>query len=234
MNMGKIGLLSLSLMLSSLSYSELVEVYTWKAFPGKTNEMVSLFSEAKAIHEKHGASISIVAQGTGSTQEIDYVMRWDSPQDWGSSLDKMAAATAGKEWQEFMAKANANPLGEMVASNAGANMDVSKTASDFDGNFVYGVWVWKPAPGRTAEMIQSAMESEKIHEELGAQVEIYQENVGGTGMMHYVMMWKNHSDWADSVVKMNASKKWAEYLAEQDPNVSTLMASHRGQTLVAQ
>ena len=83
-------------------------------------------------------------------------------------------------------------------------------------------------------MIQSAMESEKIHEELGAQVEIYQENVGGTGMMHYVMMWKNHSDWADSVVKMNESKKWAEYLAERDPNMSTLMASHRGQTLVAQ
>ena len=66
-------------------------------------------------------------------------------------------------------------------------------------------WVWKVAPGRTADFVQSAMESKKFHESIGARIEVYSENVGGTGNMHYVMIWDSYSDWADSKDKMASS-----------------------------
>ena len=234
MTLSKSVVMGLLIGFSSSVFSEIIEVYTWKAFPGKNAEMIALFSEAKALHGETGASVSIVQQMTGSTQEIDYVMRWDNPVEWGKSMDKNNELQASAKWQSFFAKASANPVGEMVASNSGANLDFSKAASDFDGSYVYGVWVWDVAPGRNAEFIESAMESKKIHESMGARVEVYQENVGGTGLMHYVMMWETYSDWSESVVKMGSSEAWSKYLAESDPSLSTLVAPHRGQTIVSQ
>lgn len=219
---------------STLSFAEVIEVYTWKAFPGKGAEMISTFTEAKGIHEEAGASVAIIQRMTGSTQEVDYVMRWDNASAWGASMDAANSPKMAAKWQSFLAKANLDPSGEMVGSVSGINLDSSKKASDFDGSPVYGAWVWKVSPEKSADFIKRLMKSKEIHESMGARVEVYAENVGGTGNMHYVMMWDNYSDWAESVNKMSSSKEWAAQQASRDSSVATLVASHRGQTIVPQ
>ena len=42
---------------TSSAYAEVIENYTWKAYPGKGAEMLASFVEAKAIHEDMGASV---------------------------------------------------------------------------------------------------------------------------------------------------------------------------------
>ena len=219
---------------NALSFAEMVEVYTWKAFPGKGAEMINTFTEAKGIHEEAGASVAIVQRMTGSTQEVDYVMRWDDATAWGASMDAANSPKMAAKWQSFLAKASLNPSGEMVGSVSGTNLDSSKKASDFDGSLVYGAWVWKVAPEKRADFVERVMTSKKIHESLGARVEVYAESVGGTGNMHYVMFWDSYSDWAESVDKMSSSKEWAAQQANRDSSVATLIASHRGQTVVPQ
>ena len=153
---------------SALSFAEMVEVYTWKAFPGKGAEMINTFTEAKGIHEEAGASVAIIQRMTGSTQEVDYVMRWDDATAWGASMDAANSPKMAAKWQSFLAKANLNPSGEMVRSVSGTNLDSSKKASDFDGSLVYGAWVWKVAPEKRADFVARVMTSKKIHESLGA------------------------------------------------------------------
>ena len=47
-------LLSLIIAFSTSSFSEVAEVYQWKAFPGKSMEMMESMLKAAEIHEKQG------------------------------------------------------------------------------------------------------------------------------------------------------------------------------------
>ena len=90
--MKKIKLIATLIILSipAVSYSEVVEVFTWKANPGKDTQMVQAFREAAVIHEKEGAVVSMEAMNVGGTQgTYQYVMRWDNPVEWGISKDKI-------------------------------------------------------------------------------------------------------------------------------------------------
>ena len=52
MTLSKSVVMGLLIGFSSSVFSEIIEVYTWKAFPGKNAEMIALFSEAKSLHEE--------------------------------------------------------------------------------------------------------------------------------------------------------------------------------------
>ena len=220
---------------TSSAYAEVIENYTWKAYPGKGAEMLASFVEAKAIHEDMGASVSITGHGTGSTNQlVDYTMRWDNLADWGKSLDMGRSPEGSARFQKFMTK-YAEPLGEMVSSTGGGNADLTKTSDDFDGSYVYAVFVWEPNEGKQAEFLQSALAAEKLHESLGARVEVYMEQFGTPGRLHYVMMYEDYASWAQSTMEMGQSKEWAEMQASNAAgNAGTLVSSMRGQTLVAQ
>ena len=58
---------------TALTYSDVAEVYQWKAFPGKSAEMMESMAKAAAIHTKQGAHVSIDAHNVGSTQLVNYV-----------------------------------------------------------------------------------------------------------------------------------------------------------------
>ncbi len=91
---------------SALSFAEMIEVYTWKAFPGKSAEMINTFTKAKGIHEEAAASVEIIQRMTGSTQEVDYVMRSDDATAWGASMDPANSPNMDAQWQSFLAKGN--------------------------------------------------------------------------------------------------------------------------------
>ena len=158
-------LLTTILSFTAFTYSDVAEVYQWKAFPGKSAEMMESMERAAEIHRKQGAHVSIDAHNVGSTQLVNYVLRWDDGASYAATKD---AQTNSEEWVEFWAESSANPSGEMMASFQGANIDQSVMASDFDGSYVYSVAVWEVQPGKALELIQRFQTAEKILEDAGA------------------------------------------------------------------
>ena len=212
--------------------AELVESFTWKAFPGKSTQMLQNFAEAKGLHEAMGAQVSIGQRWVGGTQEVDYTIRFDDMAGWAKFWDASPQNPKEAEaFYAFMARTSSDPVGEMVSSIAGSNADLSKKAADFEGQYVYTVKIWDPAPGKSQYLMERFLVGKKIHEKLGARVEIYMEGIGGTGRGHYVMMWESHAQMAETFMKMAQSAEWGAMLAENDPDAFSMVASYRGQTI---
>ena len=95
----KLLLLALTIVFSTASFTDVAEVYTWKAFPGKGVDMMQSMTKAAAIHESQGAKVSINAHNVGSTQLYDYVLRWDDSASYAQSKDLQASSP---EWVEFL------------------------------------------------------------------------------------------------------------------------------------
>ena len=163
--MNKSFLLSLILVISSNSFAEIVEVYRWKPFPGKSAQLLSDMQEAAQIHSDMGISVQINQLGIGSTQNIDYVMRFDDIEAWGNLKDMNAVSD---DWSSFYSQVAANPGGELVESINGINTDTSVMADDFENEKVFSVFVWDPAPGRSHDLAQGFETAARIHEALGA------------------------------------------------------------------
>jgi hypothetical protein len=223
-------LLTTILSFTAFTYSDVAEVYQWKAFPGKSAEMMESMERAAEIHRKQGAHVSIDAHNVGSTQLVNYVLRWDDGASYAATKD---AQTSSEEWVEFWAESSANPSGEMMASFQGANIDQSVMASDFDGSYVYSVAVWEVQPGKALELIQRFQTAEKILEDAGARVEIYQGGWGSVNEFHYVLMYENWAALNESFTKMGPGSDWAEYMASsaQQEIISTQTAFFTAQTL---
>ena len=220
--------ISLILTISSMSYAEIVEVYTWKSFPGKGQQMLNNMEEAAEIQSSLGASVSINVLNVGSANEVDYVIRVDDMQSWGAIKDKL---TTSPEWLRFWTKISRTPTGELQSSLTGINLDASKKAADFNGNYVYGVWIWDPATGRDAEVAQNLVRGRQIDESLGARVEVYSEGVGGTGNYYYVMLFDSWSAMANAFTNMGTSTERAEFVSGIDPASMTLVRSFTGATV---
>jgi len=75
-----------------------------------------------------------------------------------------------------------------------------------------GVTIWKPYPGKSAQMVEQAMAAKAIQEKLGATVTIAMEN---TGRMHYAVAgFETWQEWAKWVAKLQASEEWTSWQAK--------------------
>ena len=215
---------------STITFSDVVEVYTWKAKPGKDAELIQLFRDAAVIHENEGAIVAMEAMNVGDTMgTYQYVMRWDNLVDWGISKDKLNTSA---EWAALGEKYTPGELGEMTSSLSGVNLDSSVKASDFSDPFVYSVQVWDPTPGKIQELISNFMMAKSMIEATGARVEIYSEGTGGNGKFHYVLLHENWTKMGEVYAALGSSEEW---LAFQDStaqgNAATLVSSHSGQVI---
>jgi hypothetical protein len=228
--MKKIQILLITIMFSIAPsvYSEILEVYNWKANPGQVQKMLTNMNESAQIHRDLGAQVTINILDVGSENQIDYVVRFDDIIQWGAFKDKLVT---DKKWNALWTKVSKKPTGELQMSLVGINTDSTVKASDFNKPFVYGVWVWDPAPGRTADLMEIQQKYKKIHESLGARVEIYSEGPGGTGSFHYCILFDTWSDWADWTVKAGSSTELAELNSQNDPTGATLVRSFSGRTV---
>ena len=228
--MKKIQILLIALMVSAapVAFAEILEVYNWKANPGQAQKMLTNMNESAKVHRALGAQVTINILDVGSENQVDYVIRFDDIKKWGAFKDALAT---DKKWNDLWNKIGRKPTGELQMSLVGINTDASVKASDFDKPFVYGVWVWEPAPGKTAEVAERQQKYKEIHESLGARVEIYSEGPGGTGSFHYCMLFDSWSDWADASIKMGSSAELAELNSQADPNSATLVRSFTGRTV---
>ena len=97
-------------MFAQASLGEILEVYTWKPYPGKAEQLLQTFEEAAEIHSSLGIGVTINALGVGTSQDMDYVLRYDDLESYGRLKD---ANFADPNWNTFLAKARANPSGEL-------------------------------------------------------------------------------------------------------------------------
>ena len=226
----KLLLLALTIVFSTASFTDVAEVYTWKAFPGKGVDMMQSMAKAAAIHESQGAKVSINAHNVGSTQLYDYVLRWDDSASYAQSKDLQASSP---EWVEFWAESASNPSGEMVKSFSGNNLDTTVKASDYDGSYVYSVSLWTVNPGKDMEMIARFMEAKSILEAAGARVELYQGGWGAVDEYHFVLMYDSWVDLESSFSKMGPGTAWSEYMEKSASLevIGTRTAYFTGQTV---
>jgi hypothetical protein len=139
-----------------------------------------------------------------------------------------------REWNNFYSRVAADPGGELVESINGINTDTSVMADDFENGQVFSVFVWDPAPGRSAELAQGFEAAANIHESLGARVEGYTEGFGGTDNMHYVMIYDSWSDMAAAQERMATSEEWLAFqnvTATATEPTATLVQTFTGQTV---
>ena len=211
--------------LSAGAQSEILEVYRWQATPGMDAQMLETWRAAKAIHEEVGATVYAFQGDVGTNLHVNYLMRWDSEAQWGASKDALAKSLA---WQAMLANSSAESPATLQWSMRVSNLDSSVKADSFDDGKVFSVFIWKPAPGQTATVVQNFAKAKQIHTALGARVESYLEGVGGVGNLHYTMAFKNWAAMADFNQKLASSEAWANLRAEIDPESSTLIDSFTG------
>ena len=228
MNKLKGLLVSLIFGLSSLANAEVLEIYTWKANEGELDKMVDAFIEAKSIHESEGnVVVSIEQTDMGGSGEYQYTMRWDNLLQWGEYKDMISSS---ENWQKFWTKWSKNPSAQLVGTVSGSSLDSSK-AEDYRDLYVWSAYEWKPAPGRTSEMLERMARSKSIIEKTGAKVTIYSEAGGGTGDYHFVMFYDNWTDMATSFQNLSTNTEWQSFNASNDPTMSTLISTNTGQKI---
>ena len=226
----KLLILGISLIFSATTFSDVAEVFTWKAEPGKDAELIQAFREAAELHQKEGAVVSIEAMNVGDTQgTYQYVLRWDDVTAWGVSKDKI---NTSPEWAAFGQKYASGSLGTMTASITGVNLDPSVKANDYSEPFVYSVQVWEATPGMAQDLLANFMTAKSIIESTGARVEIYSEGTGGNGKFHYVLLYDNWTEMGKSYAALTASEEWMAFQASSSRGMTgTLVSSHSGQVI---
>jgi hypothetical protein len=208
--------------------AEIVEVYRWEPYPGKNMALIEAMQEAADIHTNLGATVQINRLDIGTSQQIDYVMRFDDLAAWGSAKTKLASS---QDWAEFGVRASSDPSGKLVESLLGTNLD----QTDFADKTVFSVFIWDPAPGRSLELQAGFAAAKMIHEANGAKVDSYLESFGGSDKLHYVMSFDSWDHMAEVQAKFTSDPAWIEFQAANasatDP-VAELIMSFAGSTLM--
>ena len=212
------------------SYAEILEIYTWKPYPGKAEQLVQDMNEAAKIHSELGITVTISALSLGTTGDVDYVMSYEDLESWGSLKDATLKST---EWNAFLGKTRSNPSGELVDSFSMSNHDLLNRSNPFsEPGQVVAFFRWEPAPGAAgSEALRQGFTAAKvIHESLGARVETYQIMNGRDGVrdMMYIMIYNNYSHMASVNEQMLTNSEWIAFQQEansQPSQAATLLRS---------
>ena len=230
--MKKIILIGLSsfFVWSATVQSEVIEVFTWKAIPGKTASLLSNMQVAAALHTKDGADVDINQLNVGAEQVYEYVLRYDDFESWGKAKDAVALNPG---WVEFWHESGPyRPAGVLQSSFSGSNLDPSVKASDFADYKVFGVYVWNANPGYNVEMLSNFAKAKEIHESMGAKVHYYTEGFGDNpGSFHYVMLYKNWTQMGKIQEKLASDEAWMEFYANINPEAAKMTRSLTGQIM---
>ena len=214
--------------LASVATAERLEVFRWQAKSSFPERLVQDMMTAAKIHEKYGATVGIFRMDVGSSgyPTFDYVLRWDSGADWAKTKE----ANSNEEWQAFWLQASQTPSGTLLWSMEARNWDDSVRAADFAQDGPYRVFVWQPNPGKSAAVYAAFTEAAKMHTAMGAKVNIYQEGVGGSGNLHYVLIFDEWADMAEFGDKVAASEE-LRFLQAAFSDAVTLLGSIQGEPL---
>jgi len=176
----------------------------WSAMPGKGAQLLSNGMEAKAIHEKMGAEVTLFLDQDG---DMHYVLGFSDWAAWGKFVDAMAS---NKEWQSFWQNAGEEATAELADTFM---LNVPTVANALP---VHVVFSWDVQQGKTADFLALCQKSQKIHERLGASVGV---NVDELANVHYELSFENWASYGEFSEKIAVDAEWQAFFgaANQDP-----------------
>jgi len=170
----------------------------WSALPGKGSELIQNVMEAKGIHEKMGAEVTLFAD---QENNIHYVVGFSDWGAWGKFLD---SAPDNKEWQEFWQRASEGGAAELTGTFMLEMPIVAKSQP------VHMVFSWDVQQGKTPDFIALCQQSKVMHERLGASVGI---NVDELANVHYELSFASWEAYGMFSQKLAADAEWQEFFA---------------------
>jgi hypothetical protein len=199
----------LSALLCSSAWADVAVVNIWSALPGKGPQLFQNGMEAKAIHEKLGATVSIASDQDGN---MHYVVLFDSWETLGKFQD---SAATNEEWQAFWQRVSMEPTADLLRSYLIDNPVVAKAQN---ASMVYS---WDVDQGKTPAFVALSEEARKIHERLGASIGI---NIDELGDVHYEMTFANWEAWGNFQMRVAADEEWNQFWtrANQEPMAELL------------
>jgi len=203
----KLFLTSLILFSFSSAYSIEANVWEYKVQPGHMNESVELFEEAITLSRAAGRNTTILQQTFGKDGEFKY--HWV---DFHDSLEARAKDNAyqSPDFSDFITRFYASDALTTVRSYSMTLIDDQLC----DNPGVVSVYVWKPNPGKFSNVVEDFKESSAFFEKHGWEVDLWQETIGGSDNLQFVMCSKTKEDEAKSSTSLNNDEDW---LSEQ-PN----------------
>ena len=219
--------------LFSASHAEVMECYSFNPVAGKQAVMIERMSEVAKIQERFGAHVDIYAiEIGGSGTQFDYCMRWDTPQDWGTSKDAMAASS---DLQAWFSEEQKTPSARLLSSVEAFNLDGEVKASSFSAPAYFRAWTGMEAEyGKEMEVQARLKRMEELFEKSGIRVEVYTSDFGSPQGFHFIMFAESRLDF---VTKMEATtqsvelaKEVAEFQASGNPWIYAENTSDAGIT----
>ncbi len=180
----------------------------WSAMPGKGAQLLRNGIEARAIHEKMGAGVSILMD---QNNDMHYVLEFPDMVAWGKFVDSLPV---NEEWLSFWQRAGQEGSGE-IAGTFMLNVPVVAKAQQ-----VHMVFSWDVKQGQTPAFLALCQQSRKIHERLGASIGV---NVDELADVHYEMSFENWEAYGQFSEKLATDAEWQEFFgAAHEVPVATL------------
>jgi hypothetical protein len=196
------------ILLSARATADVAQVNIWTPYPGKAAEMYQNAIQAKAIHEKLGASVSIAQD---QYLNMHYVVIF---KDWSEHGKFSDALGSSEEWQAFWQKISAESAAELTQTFTINNPVVAEPKP------VSVVFSWDVDAGRTPDFIAICEGAMPIHKRLGASPGI---NIDELGNVHYELTFDNWEAWGNYAMKSATDEEWNAYFAKHSENpVATL------------
>jgi hypothetical protein len=202
--------------LFSASHAEVMECYSFNPVAGKQVIMIERMLEVAKIQEKFGVNVDIYAiEIGGSGSQFDYCMRWDTPQDWGTSKDAMAASS---ELQAWFSEESKTPSALLLSSVEAFNLDEEVKASSFSAPSYFRAFTGiKSEIGKDMEVQARLKNMEEILEKSGLRVEVYTSDVGSPAGYSVVMFADSRIDMVNKMTAAMQSEELAEYQSTTNP-----------------
>jgi len=198
----RLSVILLAMLCASGAWADVAVVNEWQPEPGRAADMYAAAVEARAIHEKLGATVWI---GTDQEAHMHYVLSFA---DWGAWAKFDAALQASKDWAAWIAKYTSTTPAAMNVNVL--YLDQPLVAKSTPVTIVYG---WKVNPGKGAAFMALAQEAAGIHAKLGASPGI---NVDDLGNVWYETACESWAAWATFDAALRKSPEWAAFLKKAD------------------
>jgi len=205
--MKKLLVVLVAAMWACAASADVSEARQWKPAPGRSAEMLKSAAEARAIHEKAGAS---VFTGIDQNGILHYVTTFP---DWAAWAKFGTAMQSSKEWQAFWAKYDvANPNATNVAT---FYLDTPVVAKAQAVTAVYSWDIRNEVPGAFDAFMATAQQSLAIHSALGASPGI---NIDELGNVHYELSFDSWESWAKFTAALQKNAEWTALLKKANAN----------------
>lgn len=195
-------------LLAMQAFADVAQVNIWNPLPGRGPETLQNAMQAKAIHEKLGANVTIAQDQNGS---LHYAVIFENWPAYGRFSDAMLASD---EWQKFWQRISADPSAELAYTFMINNPVVA------DAKPVSLVFSWDVQPGRTPLFVSICEEAMPIHKRLGASPGI---NIDELGDVHYELTFDSWEAWGNYMAKAATDQEWNTFVAKHSENpIATL------------